>query len=131
MNICTEPKIRVAGGSVVSIDPIRSIADLAVISRKFGRIVEADPAGTAMKLTTCVGDLVASIQMGQDTNEDFAEEVADTLLAVFVVAANRGIGADEISVALRNRIGEQTNKAINESVQRMLAERGLNTENLQ
>ena len=47
-----EPKIRVAGGSSVSIDPIATIADLAAVTRKFGRIAQADLAGSAMKLTT-------------------------------------------------------------------------------
>lgn len=127
MNTCcqaqAEPKIRVAGMSSVSVDPVSSIDDLAAISRKFGRLVEADLPGASLKLTTCVGDLIASVS--EDFGrEDFAEEVADVLIATFVVAAQRGLDADDIKDALNARLRQQSSEAVSKSVQAMLAQRG-------
>jgi hypothetical protein len=126
MNCCqtqTEPKIRVAGASSVSVDPVATIDDLAIISRKFGRLVEADLPGASLKLTTCVGDLIASVS--EDFGrEDFAEEVADVLIATFVVATQRGLDSDDIIEALNARLRQQSSEAVSKSVQNMLAQRG-------
>jgi len=128
MNCCqtqTEPKIRVAGASSVSVsvDPVATIDDLAIISRKFGRLVEADLPGASLKLTTCVGDLIASVS--EDFGrEDFAEEVADVLIATFVVAAQRGLDSDDIIEALNARLRQQSSEAVSKFVQNMLAQRG-------
>lgn len=119
-----EPKIRVNGMSYVAVDPVATIDDLAVVTRKFGRIVQADMAGAALKLTTATGDLVASVQ-GGDTREGFAEEVADVVIAAFVIAAERGLDARDLKLALQERLREQSSKAVTESVRNMLAERGL------
>lgn len=118
-----EPKIRVSGMSSVSVDPVATIDDLAAIARKFGRLVEADLPGAALKLTTATGDLMASIS--QDFGrEDFAEEVADVLIATFVVAAARGLDADDIKSALNARLRTQSSEAVAKSVSSMLARRG-------
>lgn len=125
MNTCcqAEPKIRVAGASSVSVDPVATIDDLAIISRKFGRLVEADLPGASLKLTTCVGDLIASVS--EDFGrEDFAEEVADVLIATFVVATQRGLDSDDIIEALNARLRQQSSEAVSKSVQNMLAQRG-------
>ena len=126
MNCCqtqTEPKIRVAGTSSVSVDPVATIDDLVIISRKFGRLVEADLPGASLKLTTCVGDLIASVS--EDFGrEDFAEEVADVLIATFVVATQRGLDSDDIIEALKARLRQQSSEAVSKSVQNMLAQRG-------
>lgn len=119
-----EPKIRVTGLSNVAVDPVATIDDLAVVTRKFGRIVQADMAGAALKLTTATGDLIASVQ-GGDTREGFAEEVADVVIAAFVVAAERGLDARDIKVALQERLRKQSSDAVADSVRKMLAERGL------
>ena len=127
MNNCcqvqAEPKIRVAGASSVSVDPVATIDDLTAISRKFGRLVEADLPGASLKLTTCVGDLIASVS--EDFGrEDFAEEVADVLIATFVVATQRGLDSDDIIAALNARLRQQSSEAVSKSVQAMLAQRG-------
>lgn len=128
MNNCcqaqAEPKIRVDGASSVSVDPVATIDDLTAISRKFGRLVEADLPGASLKLTTCVGDLIASVS--EDFGrEDFAEEVADVLIATFVVATQRGLDSDDIIAALNARLRQQSSEAVSKSVQAMLAQRGL------
>lgn len=127
MNNCcqaqAEPKIRVAGASSVSVDPVATIDDLTAISRKFGRLVEADLRRASLKLTTCVGDLIASVS--EDFGrEDFAEEVADVLIATFVVATQRGLDSDDIIAALNARLRQQSSEAVSKSVQAMLAQRG-------
>lgn len=119
-----EPKIRVTGLSNVAVDPVATIDDLAVVTRKFGRIVQADMAGAALKLSTATGDLIASVQ-GGDTREGFAEEVADVVIAAFVVAAERGLNTRDIKVALQERLRKQSSDAVADSVRKMLAERGL------
>lgn len=128
MNNCcqaqAEPKIRVDGASSVSVDTVATIDDLTTISRKFGRLVEADLPGASLKLTTCVGDLIASVS--EDFGrEDFAEEVADVLIATFVVATQRGLDSDDIIAALNARLRQQSSEAVSKSVQAMLAQRGL------
>lgn len=124
MNLRTEPKIRVAGLSNVSVDPVVTIDDLAAVCRKFGRIVDADLPGAALKLTTATGGLIASVSQGDD-REAFAEEVADVLIATFVVAAERGLDADDIKAALQARLREQSSKAVADCVRNTLAARGL------
>lgn len=128
MNCCQtqaqEPKIRVTGMSAVSVDPVATIDDLTAISGKFGRLVEADLPGAALKLSTATGDLIASVSNDFGV-EDFAEEVADVLIATFVVATQRGLNADEIKGALNARLREQASEAVAASVQNMLAARGL------
>lgn len=124
MNLQTEPKIRVNGMSSVAVDPIATIDELAAITRKFGRLVEADMPGAALKLSTCTGDLIASVQDG-DSIEGFSEEVADVVIAAFVVAAERGLDADDIKAALQVRLREQSSKAVAECVRNTLAARGL------
>ena len=119
----TEPKIRIRGASSVTVDPISSIRDLADVTRKFGRIVAADLPGAALKLTTATGDLVASVQQG-DTREGFAEEVADVVIAAFVVASQFGLSADDIKPALQERLRDQASKAIAASVTELLQSRG-------
>ena len=81
MNLNIEPKIRVNGLSSVAVDPVATIDDLAVITRKFGRLVDADLAFAALKLTTATGDLVASVSDG-----DTAEATL-TLLALLTTLA--------------------------------------------
>jgi phosphoribosyl-ATP pyrophosphohydrolase len=127
MNCCqqtqTEPKIRVAGMSSVSVDPVSTIDDLTAIARKFGRLVEADLPGAALKLTTATGDLIASVS--EDFGrEDFAEEVADVLIAAFVVATQRGLDSDDIIDAVNGRLRQQSSEAVSKSVAAMLAQRG-------
>lgn len=124
MNLNIEPKIRVNGLSSVAVDPIVSIDDLAVITRKFGRLVDADLSGAALKLTTATGDLIASVQDG-DSIEGFSEEVADVVIAAFVVAAERGLDAGDIKEALQARLREQSSKAVAECVRNTLAARGI------
>lgn len=124
MNLRTEPKIRVAGLSNVSVDPVATIDDLAAVCRKFGRLVDADLPGAALKLTTATGDLIASVSQADD-RESFAEEVADVLIATFVVAAERGLDADDIKAALQSRLREQSSKAVADCVRNTLAARGL------
>lgn len=124
MQMNNEPKIRVAGLSNVTVDPVATIDDLAVVTRKFGRIVQADLPGAALKLSTATGDLIASV-LGGDSREGFAEEVADVVIAAFVVAAERDLNASDLKLALRERLREQSSKAVADSVRNMLAERGL------
>lgn len=122
------PKIRVVGASGVRIDPVATIEDLSIITGKFARVVEADDSGTVMRLVTAVGDLTASIQQQRDTTEEFADEVADVLIATFVAAGNYGLNGDDICEALNRRLTVQTSEAIATSVTNMLKERGLGSE---
>lgn len=124
MNLNIEPKIRVNGLSSVAVDPVVSIDDLAVITRKFGRLVDADLSGAALKLTTATGDLIASVQDG-DSIEGFSEEVADVVIAAFVVAAERGLDAGDIKAALQVRLRQQSSEAVANCVRNTLAARGL------
>lgn len=124
MNLQAEPKIRVTGLSNVAVDPVATIDDLAAITRKFGRLVDADMPGAALKLSTCTGDLIASVQNG-DSIEGFAEEVADVVIAAFVVAAERGLDAGDIKAALQVRLRQQSSEAVADCVRNTLAARGL------
>lgn len=127
MNCCQtqaqEPKICVTGMSAISVDPVATIDDLTVISGKLGHLVEADLPGAALKLDAATGDLIASVS-DDFSAEVFADEVADVLIATFVVATQRGLSADEIKGALNARLREQAGDAVAASIQNMLAARG-------
>lgn len=118
-----EPKIRITGGSAVSVDPVSTIDDLSAVCRKFGRLVDANLPGAALKLTTATGDLIASVSQDDD-RESFAEELADVLIAVFVVAPTRGLDANEIKGALQSRLNQQSSKAVADCIRGSLAARG-------
>lgn len=124
MNLNNEPKIRVNGMSSVAVDPVVTIDDLAAITRKFGRLVNADLSGASLKLTTATGDLIASVSENFGI-DDFADEVADVLIATFVVAAQRGLDADDIKMALNGRLRQQSSEAVANCVRNTLAARGL------
>lgn len=123
-NLNNGPKIRVTGLSSVAVDPVVTIDDLAAVCRKFGRLVEADLPGAALKLTTATGDLIASVSKNFGI-DDFADEVADVLIAVFVVAAQRGLDADDIKMALNGRLCQQSSEVVASCVRNTLAARGL------
>lgn len=123
MNAINAPKIRINANTGVSIDPIHSIHDLALVTAKFGKLVAADAPGSVMRLTTAVGDLTASVQDGGFGNFDMAEEVADVLIATMVVAASQGINGELLRQVIITRLGEQAQTVISTQFKAMLDQR--------
>jgi len=111
MNTTNAPKIRINANTGVVIDPIHSFNDLAVISGKFAKLVDADKPGSVMRLTTAVGDLTASVQDG-DTTIGMAEEVADVVIAAMVVAAQHNVCGELLRRVVMDRMGKQAQEVI-------------------
>lgn len=119
-----EPKIRVAGMSGVSVDPVATVGDLAIITRKLGRLTDTNLRFAALNLATCAGDVAASVR-DSDSPEGFADEIADTVIAAFVVAAEFGLDGAAIQDAIQNRLGAQSSQAVGKAFADTLSARGI------
>jgi NTP pyrophosphatase (non-canonical NTP hydrolase) len=117
--------IKVSGGTRVEVSPINTLNDLAEVAAKFAEIKQTDGAESVCDLAICVGDLSYSVMSGEDTAEQYAEEVADVLIATMVIAANRGITGDQISEAIRSRIAAQTGDVVANAITGMMSSRGM------
>jgi phosphoribosyl-ATP pyrophosphohydrolase len=121
-----EPLINLNVGHNVTIHPIETLDELTTLAYKFKNLVQAEPTATVCKLATSVGDLSASVLMGGDTTDEFAEEVADVVIAAFVAAANYGVNNEELKEALRKRIEKQSNQGVKDAFNSMMERRGFN-----
>lgn len=117
--------VTVTGGNTVSISDVNTIDELAAVTRKFARLIDAEAAPTICHLATCVGDLSASVLSQKGSDEDFAEEVADVLIATMVVAANRSLEGFQIREAIVCRLTQQSDDAVNSTVRKALEVVGL------
>lgn len=116
-----EPLIKMTGVSSVTVDPVADIQDLAVVTTKFAKLVDADSSGAIAQLSIAVGGLAQAVQA---SIEDAEDEVADVLIATMVVATTMGVTGDDIVAALQRGLTRKSSEAVSAVIKGALAERG-------
>lgn len=115
--------IHAVGQTSVHIEPIATLDDLCVVTKKFAGIIDSSDFKSVVNLASATGELSRSVATGND--EQILGEVADALIATLVIAANFGFDSAEIGEALNARMSAQATREITASVKEMLMGRGM------
>lgn len=130
MNTCCDPttpyspKIVITGSQKVRVQPFHTIEQFGQLIGKLGRIASANAAGSAMRLSTATGDLIASVQ---DGHNDIAEEAANVIIAAAIIAIGSGINADQLAEALRAEVERQAGDNLARKMSEVFSDAGFDS----
>lgn len=120
----TEPKINIEASTHISVGHVNTLDEMSVIAGKLNGISLDCRLTSLSKLSTAVGDLSASVVGGDDSEEEFADEVADVLIGTFTVAAHHSVDPVELRMALQRRLSSHANAGVKAAFNEMMADRG-------
>jgi hypothetical protein len=126
LNPAFRPTVTVTGSAVVKFAEVRTLADVALATHKFSKLVNAEPAASAVALSISTGELGNAVLNGPNVeSEEFAEKIAAVVIGAFVIAANEGIRVDLIENAISRNLARDAQGAVNEAITDLLANRCL------
>lgn len=117
------PTITISGELNVDVAPIETIHDLESLAAKFIDTVNGDSAGAALNLSRASGKVSSGLLYSD--NEELSEGLAESLMAIAVVASMRNVPLDSLLRRVRQNAKQDIGKSATDLIVAALRKRGL------